>query len=244
MPEKAGKSGRNGADFFLLMPQMRTGPAPVISGAREPICRSHRKKENGKMVPHPRRAEAIKLSTKCRQLEPPKWKLPKKFPFWHRLNVKGGIPSPLHNPPMRVQALPHRFVYSLAIIRFSYRKRNVLCIIISPVLVLCFIHPQETEHDPRRGTRGEAGRAGESYSESSSHSRRISDPEKVNHDWGSLRAQRDLPSEWLRRRQAAKKMLPQRAGEGVSPVQASLAGNTSEPRPEQEEKVGKPYTLR
>ena len=188
MPEKAGKSGRNGADFFLLMPQMRTGPAPVISGAREPICRSHRKKENGKMVPHPRRAEAI--------------------------------------------------------MRFSYRKRNVLCIIISPVLVLCFIHPQETEHDPRRGTRGEAGRAGESYSESSSHSRRISDPEKVNHDWGPLRAQRDLPSEWLRRRQAAKKMLPQRAGEGVSPVQASLAGNTSEPRPEQEEKVGKPYTLR
>ena len=56
-----------------------------------------------------------KLSTKCRQLEPPKWKLPKKFPFWHRLNVKGGIPSPspLHNPPMRVQALPYRFVYSL-----------------------------------------------------------------------------------------------------------------------------------
>ncbi len=131
-----------------------------------------------------------------------------------------------------------------AIIRFSYRKQNVLCIIISPVLVLCFIHPQETEHDPRRGTRGEAGRAGESYSESSSRSRRISDPEKVNHDWGSLRAQRDLPSEWLRRRQAAKKKLPQRAGEGVSPVQASLAGNTSEPRPEQEEKVGKPYTLR
>ena len=123
-----------------------------------------------------------------------------------------------------------------AIIRCSYRKQNVLCIIISPVLVLCFIHPQETEHDPRRGTRGEAGRAGESDSESSSHSRRISDPEKVNHDWGSLRAQRDLPSEWLRRRQAAKKMLPQRAGEGVSPVQASLAGNTSEPRPEQEEK--------
>ena len=46
----------------------------------------------------------LKLSTKCRQLEKPKWKLPKKFPFWHRLNVKGGIPSPLHNPPMRVQA--------------------------------------------------------------------------------------------------------------------------------------------
>lgn len=188
MPEKAGKSGRQGGDPRIRRTQMRTGPAPVISGAREPICRSHRKKENGKMVPHPRRAEAI--------------------------------------------------------IRFSYRKRIVLCIIISPVLVLCFIHPQETEHDLRRGTRGEAGRAGESYSESSSHSRRISDPEKVNHDWGSLRAQRDLPSEWLRRRQAAKKMLPQRAGEGVSPVQASLAGNTSEPRPEQEEKVGKPYTLR
>ena len=39
-----------------------------------------------------------------------------------------------------------------------------------------------------------------------------------------------------------KEKLPQRAGDGGSPVQASLAGNTSEPRPEQEEKVGKPYT--
>ena len=97
-----------------------------------------------------------------------------------------------------------------AIIRFSYRKQNVLCIIISPVLVLCFIHPQETGNDPRRGSREEAGRAGESFSESSSHSRRISDPEKVNHGWTSLRAQRALPSEWLRRRQAAKKMLPQK----------------------------------
>ena len=49
----------------------------------------------------------LKLSTKCRQLETPKWELPIKFPFWHGLNVKGGIPSPLHNPPMHVQALPH-----------------------------------------------------------------------------------------------------------------------------------------
>ena len=30
-----------------------------------------------------------------------------------RLDVKGGIPSPLHNPPMRVYAMPHWFVYSL-----------------------------------------------------------------------------------------------------------------------------------
>ena len=29
------------------------------------------------------------------------------------LNVKGGIPSPLHNPPMRVEVFPHSFVYSL-----------------------------------------------------------------------------------------------------------------------------------
>jgi hypothetical protein len=29
------------------------------------------------------------------------------------LDVKGGIPSPLHNPPMRVYAMPHWFVYSL-----------------------------------------------------------------------------------------------------------------------------------
>ena len=64
----------------------------------------------------------LKLSTKCQQLETPKWELPKKFPFWHGLNVKGGIPSPspLHNPPMRVQALPHRrrFVYSLIFLIF------------------------------------------------------------------------------------------------------------------------------
>ncbi len=60
---------------------------------------------------------SLKLSTKCRQLETPKWKLPKKFPFWQGLNVKGGIPSPLHNPPMRVQAWPHRFVYSLRSLR-------------------------------------------------------------------------------------------------------------------------------
>ena len=46
-------------------------------------------------------------------LEMPKWELPKKFPFWHGLNVKGELPSPLHNPPMRVYALPHKFVYSL-----------------------------------------------------------------------------------------------------------------------------------
>ena len=30
--------------------------------------------------------------------------------------MKGGIPSPLHNPPMRVQAWPHRFVCSLSIL--------------------------------------------------------------------------------------------------------------------------------
>ena len=54
-----------------------------------------------------------KLSTKCRQLETPKWELPKKFPFWRGWNVKGELPSPLHNPPMRVYALPHKFVYSL-----------------------------------------------------------------------------------------------------------------------------------
>ena len=29
------------------------------------------------------------------------------------LNVKGGIPSPLHNPPMRVDTLSSVFVYSL-----------------------------------------------------------------------------------------------------------------------------------
>ena len=55
----------------------------------------------------------FKLSTKCRQLETPKWELPKKFPFWHGMNVKGELPSPHHNPPMRVYALPHKFVYSL-----------------------------------------------------------------------------------------------------------------------------------
>ena len=37
-----------------------------------------------------------------------------------------------------------------------------------------------------------------------------------------------------------KEKLPQRAGDGGSPVQASLAGNPSELRPEQKESVGKP----
>ena len=54
-----------------------------------------------------------KLSTKCRQLEGKNGNFRKKFPFLRELNVKGGIPSPLHNPPMRVEALPQRFVYSL-----------------------------------------------------------------------------------------------------------------------------------
>ena len=36
-----------------------------------------------------------------------------KVSIFARLNVKGGIPSPLHNPPMRIQALLQKFVYSL-----------------------------------------------------------------------------------------------------------------------------------
>ena len=36
-----------------------------------------------------------------------------KVPIFARLNVKGGIPSPLHNPPMHVEVFPHSFVYSL-----------------------------------------------------------------------------------------------------------------------------------
>ncbi len=35
-----------------------------------------------------RSGKRLKLSTKCRQLEKPKWKLPKKVPFWLALNVK------------------------------------------------------------------------------------------------------------------------------------------------------------
>ena len=57
-----------------------------------------------------------KLSTKCRQLESKNGNFRKKFPFLRRLNVKGGLPSTLHNPPMRVGTLPHgrRVVYSLS----------------------------------------------------------------------------------------------------------------------------------
>ena len=36
-----------------------------------------------------------------------------KVSIFARLNVKGGIPSPLHNPPMRVDTLSRDFVYSL-----------------------------------------------------------------------------------------------------------------------------------
>ena len=35
-----------------------------------------------------------------------------KVSIFARLNVKGGIPSPLHNPPMRVDTLSWGFVYS------------------------------------------------------------------------------------------------------------------------------------
>ena len=66
---------------------------------------------------HKKRAgnPAFKLSTLCRQLEGKTGNFRKKFPVLRRLNVKGGIPSPLHNPPMRVQTMPHgrRVVYSL-----------------------------------------------------------------------------------------------------------------------------------
>ena len=58
-------------------------------------------------------------------LEMPKWELPKKFPFWHGLNVKGELPSPLHNPPMRVYALPHKFVYSLRAVCFHTARLGV-----------------------------------------------------------------------------------------------------------------------
>ncbi len=40
-----------------------------------------------------------------------------KVSIFARLNVKGGIPSPLHNPPMRVDTLSGDFVYSLGILR-------------------------------------------------------------------------------------------------------------------------------
>ena len=95
----------------------RTGSSVccVFPGAAPPSGRILSKRKAGSKTPESKRFRGLKLSTKCRQLESPKWKLPKKFPFWQELNVKGGIPSPspLHNPPMRVQASPHRFVYSL-----------------------------------------------------------------------------------------------------------------------------------
>ena len=55
------------------------------------------------------------LSTKCRQLENKNGNFQKMFPFLHRLDVKRGIPSPLHNLPMRVGTSPHgrRLVYRL-----------------------------------------------------------------------------------------------------------------------------------
>ena len=56
-----------------------------------------------------------KLSTKCRPLEGKTGNFRKEFPVLRKLNVKGGIPSPSprYNPPMRVEHLPQRFVYSL-----------------------------------------------------------------------------------------------------------------------------------
>ena len=50
-----------------------------------------------------------KVSTACVA----KMGTPEKVPIFARLNVKRGLPSSLHTLPMRVQALPHRFVYIL-----------------------------------------------------------------------------------------------------------------------------------
>ena len=61
---------------------------------------------------HPCRG-AFKLSTKCRQLERQKWKLPKKFPFLRVLNVKGDSPSPFTIPLTDPGLDKKRFVYSL-----------------------------------------------------------------------------------------------------------------------------------
>ena len=92
--------------FSEIFQHLRSKPAFGLSLKR--VClRSERRKQ---MLP------ALKLSTKCRQLESKTGNFRKKFPVLRRLNVKGGIPSPLHNPPMRVQTMPHgrRVVYSLS----------------------------------------------------------------------------------------------------------------------------------
>ena len=57
---------------------------------------------------------ALKLSTKCRQLEWQKWKLPKKFPFLRGLNVKGDSPSPFTIPLTDPGLDKKGFVYSLS----------------------------------------------------------------------------------------------------------------------------------
>ena len=43
-----------------------------------------------------RRSAALKLSTKCRQLERQKWELSKKFPFLRISNARGNNQSPFH----------------------------------------------------------------------------------------------------------------------------------------------------
>ena len=83
-------------------------------GAKQRNCHQYQVVSTRRVLKAKDALKYLKLSTKCRQLETPKWELPKKFPFWHGLNVKGELPSPLHNPPMRVYALPHKFVYSLS----------------------------------------------------------------------------------------------------------------------------------
>ena len=55
----------------------------------------------------------LRPSAKRRRFETHKWELPKKFPFSHILDVKRGIPSPLHDHPMRVFMLLRWFVYDL-----------------------------------------------------------------------------------------------------------------------------------
>ena len=67
---------------------------------------------------------------------------PEEFPFWHGSNGKGGQPFtlPLHNPPMCVEALPHRFFCNLHtdhflhdsfICNFSAGRIKMICYTIS-----------------------------------------------------------------------------------------------------------------
>ena len=84
---------------------VRRPTAPLRRAAPPRRSRGRKKPETGSRLRSSCRQSVDSLKAKMETSE--------KVPIFARLNVKGGIPSPLHNPPMRIEAFLHGFAYSL-----------------------------------------------------------------------------------------------------------------------------------